>query len=118
MSDLAPSRFIVGIDLGTTNSSVAFVDTAEAAWRVLDFLVPQVVAPNVIEARETVPSFHYEAGEGEFAQGALDLPWGERGRREVVGIFARDHGAAVPGRLISSAKSWLSHAGVDRTAAL
>src|SRR5688572_10826972 len=111
MDPLTASRFIVGIDLGTTNSSVAFVDTAEANWRVRDFVVPQVVAPNVIEGRETVPSFHYEAADGEFAQGALDLPWGERGRRYAAGVFARDHGAAVPGRLISSAKSWLSHSG-------
>ncbi|HEX5445946.1 MAG TPA: Hsp70 family protein, partial [Pirellulales bacterium] len=69
-------------------------------------------------ARETLPSFHYEAAAGEFAAGALALPWSERDRNYAVGFFARDHGASVPGRLIASAKSWLCHPGVDRTAQL
>src|SRR5205823_9630696 len=66
------------------------------------------------------PSFHYESAAGEFAPGALRLPWSDAGEdlRTAVGAFARDHGAAVPGRLVVSAKSWLSHAGVDRTAGL
>ncbi|HEX2973038.1 MAG TPA: Hsp70 family protein [Tepidisphaeraceae bacterium] len=113
-----PSRFIVGIDLGTTNSAVAYVDTEEAAWRVRDLAIPQLVAPSTIEARETLPSFHYEAAEGEFPADGLKLPWSGEAEGHVVGFFARDHGATVPGRLISSAKSWLSHSGVDRTAAL
>ena len=117
-----PSRYIVGIDLGTTNSAMAFVDTEEAsadgARRVHDFAVPQITAPGVIEARDTLPSFHYEPAAGEFAVGAMRLPWQDREPDYVVGTFARDHGETVPGRLISSAKSWLCHAGVDRTAEL
>src|SRR5688572_22198409 len=108
-------RYLVGVDLGTTNSAVAYVDTAEPAggWRVKDFPIPQVVAAGEVEARVVLPSFHYEPAAGEFPGGALGLPWG--GADHVVGSFARDHGAAVPGRLVVSAKSWLSHGGVDRT---
>ncbi|HVX14349.1 MAG TPA: Hsp70 family protein [Pirellulales bacterium] len=111
-------RFIVGIDLGTTNSAVAYVDTAAESWEVRTFAIPQLVAPGEIEARETLPSFHYEAAAGEFAAGSLKLPWDAKPREYAVGTFARDHGANMPGRLISSAKSWLCHPGVDRTAQL
>ncbi len=112
------SRYVVGIDLGTTNSAVAFVDTAAEAWRVETFLIPQLVAPGVVEARETLPSFHYQRAAGEFAAGALRLPWSEPDPEIAVGVFARDRGAISPGRLIASAKSWLCHSSVDRTAEL
>lgn len=109
---------MVGIDLGTTNSAVAFVDATAETWRVRTFVVPQLVAPGETESRETLPSVHYEAAPGEFPAGALGLAWGGGDRNYSVGILARDHGANVPGRQISSAKSWLCHAGVDRTAQL
>ncbi len=112
------SRFVVGIDLGTTNSAVCYIDTADARCQVHTLAIPQVVAPGAIEARETLPSFHYEAAAGEFSKGALRLPWDTTEPRYTVGIFARDHGATVPGRLIASVKSWLCHSGVDRTAAI
>jgi molecular chaperone DnaK (HSP70) len=111
-------RFVVGIDLGTTNSALACVDTARTEWGVEDVPIPQLVAPGRIEPRETLPSFHYEPAAGEVAPGALRLPWDAEDSRHAVGVFARDHGAAVPGRLVTSAKSWLSHAGVDRKAGL
>ena len=102
------SRFVVGLDLGTTNSAMAYVDTHETPRRIRTFAIPQVVAPGQIEARDTLPSFHYQPASGEFSE------------RDgyFVGHFARDHGTLVPGRMISSAKSWLCHAGVDRTADL
>src|SRR5438093_2663694 len=112
------SRFVVGIDLGTTNSAVCYIDTADARWQVHTLAIPQMVAPGESEARETLPSFHYEAAAGEFSKGALRLPWDTTEPRYTVGIFARDHGATVPGRLIASVKSWLCHSGVDRTAAI
>src|SRR5712691_13186577 len=112
------SRFVVGIDLGTTNSAVGYIDTAEARWQVHTLAIPQVVAPGEIEARETLPSFHYEAAVGELSKGAFRLPWDTAEPRSTVGVFARDHGATVPGRLIASVKSWLCHSGVDRTAAI
>src|SRR5439155_24762885 len=113
-----PPRFVVGIDLGTTNSAAAQVDTARADWKVEDLPVPQLVGPGRAESRETLPSFHYEPVPGELPPGALRLPWDPDDPRHAVGVFARDHGAAVPGRTIASAKSWLSHAGVDRRAGL
>ncbi|MDB6153707.1 MAG: Chaperone protein DnaK [Chthoniobacteraceae bacterium] len=114
-SPTSTARFVVGIDLGTTNSAVAYVDTEKGAIRT--FTIPQLVAPGEIEARETLPSFHYEPAESEFS--TLRLPWDTgQAAGHVVGVFARDHGAVVPGRLVVSAKSWLSHSGVDRTADL
>lgn len=114
--DATPARFVVGIDLGTTNSAVAYVDTSVASWRVMELPVPQLVAPAVVEDRDTLPSFHYEAAAGEMADGALRMPWSTESPAYSVGVFARDQGTKVPGRLIASAKSWLCHSGVDRTA--
>lgn len=112
-----PSRYVVGIDLGTTNSAVCFVDTQVADWSVSTFLVPQRIAAGEIEARETLPSFLYQPAPNEFPPGALPMPW-EEGEAGVVGIFAREQGKLVPGRVIESAKSWLCHPGVDRTSPL
>ena len=114
----APSRYVVGIDLGTTNSAVCYVDTTERPWRARVLEIPQLVAPSQIESRDTLPSFHYQPLPAEAASGALQLPWHSGQENFVVGFMARDHGAAAPGRLVASAKSWLCHAGVDRTADL
>jgi hypothetical protein len=114
----AASRYVVGFDLGTTNSAVTYVDTTEDPWEIRTFAVPQVVAPGQIEARETLPSFHYQAATSEFARGSLRCPWQKDDPDFAVGFFARDQGALAPGRLINSAKSWLCHTGVDRTAPL
>lgn len=116
-NDPISSRYLVGLDLGTTNSAMAYVDTAERVRRIQIFSVPQVVAPGLIESRETLPSFHYQPAKGELSVDALRLPWSADGD-VVVGQFARDHGSLVPGRMISSAKSWLCHGGVDRNADL
>lgn len=114
----SPARFLIGIDLGTTNSAVAFVDTADKTWKVRDLAIPQLLAAATVEARQTLPSFYYQAATGEFAAGALRLGWSSEDPKNAVGFFARDHGAAAPGRLVVSAKSWLSHSGVDRTAGM
>ena len=116
--DEAPSRYVVGIDLGTTNSAVAYVDTDEHPWRVRVFRIPQLVAPGQVEARSTLPSFHYEAASGEAAAGSLRLPWSGEAPTCAVGFWARDEAVKAPGRVIASAKSWLCHYGVDRTAEL
>src|SRR5713101_1773158 len=110
------ARFIVGIDLGTTNTACAFVDTAAGrALRV--FEVPQLVLPGEMGARPTLPSFLYLAGAHELPAGSLDPPWAT-GRAWCVGLLAREQGARVPARLVASSKSWLCHAAVDRTAAI
>ncbi len=113
-----PPRFVVGIDLGTTNSAVSQVDTEEKPWRVETFDLLQLTALPTLERRDTLPSFHYQPTVADSDGGALDLPWQSGEPSHVVGTLARDRGAEVPGRLVASAKSWLSHSGVDRTAAL
>ncbi|MBS0203999.1 MAG: Hsp70 family protein [Planctomycetes bacterium] len=118
IDDPLPSRFVVGLDLGTTNSAMAYVDTDETPRQIRTFSVPQIVAPGQIEARDTLPSFHYQPGTGEFPAGSMRLTWQNGDAGYVVGQFARDHGTQVPGRMIASAKSWLCHNGVDRTADL
>ncbi len=111
---MSDSRFIIGIDLGTTNISAYYVDTKTAVDEVVNFPIPQVVAAGEVDALPLLPSFCYLPGPNELPKGALKLPW-DRAPVVTVGKFARDQGALVPYRLIASAKSWLAHAGVDRT---
>ena len=111
------AQFVVGIDLGTTNSAVAYVDAGDPQRRVHSFPIPQLVAEANIADRPTLPSFLYVGGEHDVAPGSLALPW-DPDRAYAVGEFARMQGARVPGRLVSSAKSWLCHGGVDREAAI
>lgn len=116
------SRFLVGIDLGTTHTVVAYADTFETKTGsppIRLFEVEQLVAPGEVEARPMLPSARYLPTEGELALGDLALPW-DHGEdvvaRGVVGQLALGLGGKTPGRLVASAKSWLSHGAVDRTA--
>jgi molecular chaperone DnaK (HSP70) len=103
----------VGIDLGTTHTALAYVESEEPL-RTRVFEVPQLVAEGALASRELLPSFLYFAHESERA---LGLPW-DAERRFAVGEYARSRGSESPGRVVASAKSWLSHAGVDRRASL
>jgi molecular chaperone DnaK (HSP70) len=109
------TRHAVGIDLGTTNCALAFRDLSDGSGAVVR--IPQLTAPGVVEERLLLPSFIYVAKEGEFPDGAMAVPWDKK-ISTAAGEFARSHGAKVPTRLVASAKSWLSHSGVDRTSAL
>ncbi len=114
------SRYLVGIDLGTTNIAVAYVDTTSKAAggpKLHTFHVPQVVAAGQVQEQALLPAFLYIPGPHDLAPGAIDLPW-KKGPADAAGSFARNHGAKIPGRQVSSAKSWLCHPGVDRTAPL
>jgi molecular chaperone DnaK (HSP70) len=115
------ARYLVGIDLGTTNSALAYVDTerkVRGPWpEVQTFPVPQLIAPGELGEGPLLPSFLYLPGAHDLPAGSTALPW-DKERQYAVGEFARNHGARVPGRLVTSAKSWLCHAGVDRSAAL
>ncbi len=114
-------RYLIGIDLGTTNSALAYVDLhdvpAKSAPKIHSFRVPQLVAPGEVGDRDLLPSFLYLPGQHDLAPGATALPW-DSGCSYAVGEFARNQGSKVPGRLATSAKSWLCHAGVDRSAPL
>ncbi len=111
-------RYIIGIDLGTTNCALSYVEfpqNKDDKKEVKNFDILQVTAPGVTEEKPLLPSFMYIASDVEFPAGSLDLPWAS-GRSFCVGEFARKRGAESPKRLISSAKSWLCHAGVSREA--
>jgi len=116
---MAQSRYIIGIDLGTTNSAVAYVDLTDEADPppIRLFKVPQLVSEARVEPRSSLPSFLYLPGLHDLPAGATVLPW-DAGRGYMVGEFAREQGARVPARLVSSAKSWLCHGGVDRESPL
>ena len=109
------AKFIVGIDLGTTNSALAYCDaaTSEEQSRIEVHRIPQLVNPNEVVERSLLPSFLYIPGEFDFPKGSLVLPW-EPDPTLVIGELARKRGAESPNRLIASAKSWLSYAAVDR----
>jgi molecular chaperone DnaK (HSP70) len=114
-------RFLIGIDLGTTNSALAYVDLRQtpAGGRpdIKPFPIPQLVNQAEVKDRPLLPSFLYLPGPHDLPPGATALPW-DPARAYAVGEWARNHGGRVPGRLVSSAKSWLCHAGVDRSAGL
>ncbi len=116
--DKAPARYVVGIDLGTTNSAVMYVDTAESPWQVRHLPIPQWVDRGQVEARDTLPSFHFQPLAQSVTDGGLRLPWDQDDRSWMVGVLAREEGMKSPGRLVASAKSWLCHTGVDRAAKL
>jgi hypothetical protein len=137
MTKAPRSRFIVGIDLGTTHTVVAYADATRAPERpaprrdedederarprppIEVFPVPQLVAPGEVLERPVLPSFRYQAAEDELGEAARTLPFAEplpELPAGVVGTLAQRLGASVPGRLVASAKSWLSNASVDRAA--
>ena len=112
-----PARYVVGIDLGTTNCAINWVDTEEDPWVVRIFSVPQLTGPGQCESRDTLPSFHFEPPI-DFRTDAIQLPWHNSPPDYIVGHFARDYAQHTMGRTISSAKSWLCHGAVDRRGAI
>ena len=114
-------RYAVGIDLGTTHCALSYVDlgSSEGDEVVQDLMrVPQLTAPGSVEELPLLPSFLYLPHPDEFAAGDLALPWSGGVAGPILGEMARTVGARTPIRLVSSAKSWLCHPGVDRRAAI
>ncbi len=110
------AQYAIGIDLGTTHSGLSYFPLTDgksrgAAQAMLP--VPQLTSPGTLEPKQLLPSFLYLPNAAEFPEGSLALPWDKKSK-DIVGELARSHGAKVPARLVSSAKSWLCHAGVDR----
>lgn len=113
------SEFIVGIDLGTTHCVLAYAEASpqgsgeRPSIRVLP--IPQISGPGEIAESPLLPSFLFLPGPHDVPAEAIRLPW-QSNPDVVVGEFARSRGAEIPNRLVFSAKSWLCHSGVDRTA--
>ncbi|GBC61209.1 hsp70 family protein [Desulfonema ishimotonii] len=113
---MADPVYVIGIDLGTTNSVVAYTEAdvekgKTPEIRVLE--IPQLVDAGSVEKRSVLPSFIFLPGKHDVAEDALKLPWDEKNTR-AVGEFARERGSEIPQRLVASSKSWLCHTLVDR----
>lgn len=111
---MSSARYSVGIDLGTTHCVLSYVELGVPEDQVvLNVMpIPQLVAPGVIEEKSQLPSFIYLPHAAEIAEGETALPWTAK-PAHLVGEIARNLGSKAPIRLVSSAKSWLCHAGID-----
>ncbi|MFW5774820.1 MAG: Hsp70 family protein [Chitinivibrionales bacterium] len=112
-----PAQFAIGIDLGTTNSVVAYTSLESEEPQVKLLQVSQVVAPSTIEQRSGLPSFCYLTTPGEEQSGVFAQEW-QKDKGYCVGEGARRQSADVPTRTISAAKSWLANTRVDRHTAI
>jgi len=113
---LKDPAYVVGIDLGTTNTVVAYTKTDIGIYEKPEIFVleiQQVVKPGIVEKRNVLPSYILVSGKHDVEEKSLSLPWGED-NKNAVGVFARERGAEIPHRLISSSKSWLCNDMVDR----
>ncbi len=118
------SRYIIGIDLGTTNSAACYIDTEARKLphqQIHTFRIPQLTAPGIVETKEVLPSFYYISSDHELPRGTLNLPWSPASPdrestilKHAVGTFAKEHGARVPTNLVRSAKSWLCNSTANR----
>lgn len=109
--------YIIGIDLGTTNSAVSYINLkSENKRRIKIFKIPQLTGHGEFSKLPILPSFLYIPGQYDIEKEAVALPWNNNDVINFVGAYARDHGSKMPFRLVSSAKSWLCHKDVDRKA--
>ncbi|EOW3976965.1 Hsp70 family protein [Vibrio parahaemolyticus] len=118
---MASPRFLVGIDLGTTNTVVAYCEITDNLEQseVSLFDIDQLIGPGEVVRKPLLPSFRYHPAVGQISPSDLTLPWDKEPvagdiNNVIVGEWARELGAKVEGRQVSSAKSWLSHQAVDR----
>jgi len=119
---MASPRFLVGIDLGTTNTVVAYCEITDNLEQseVSLFDIDQLIGPGEVVRKPLLPSFRYHPAQGQISPSDLTLPWENQPvsgdiNNVIVGEWARELGAKVEGRQVSSAKSWLSHQAVDRS---
>ncbi|HDM8044977.1 TPA: hsp70 family protein [Vibrio campbellii] len=119
---MASPRFLVGIDLGTTNTVVAYCEITDNLEQseVSLFDIDQLIGPGEVVRKPLLPSFRYHPAVGQISSSDLTLPWENEPvsgdiSNVIVGEWARELGAKVEGRQVSSAKSWLSHQAVDRS---
>ena len=107
------AQFVIGIDLGTTNSVLSYASLSDEKPLVQVLPIPQLVAANTIESRSVLPSFLYLATDAETASKTFALPWNDQ-TSFATGYLARGLSAEFPDRTIGAAKSWLCHSKVDR----
>ena len=107
------TQYVVGIDLGTTNSVLTYAPLEGEEPQVEVLPIPQLVGAGTVESHSGLPSFVYLASEHEAGDNVYDLPW-QAGPEYAVGELARRQAAEVPDRTVSAAKSWLCHSRVDR----
>jgi len=105
------ARFSLAIDLGTSNSAIAIADLESGETGIIE--IAQTLGPNQIGEMPTLPSAIYIPHSEEFPQSSFPLPWNDAGERAIIGQFARERGALVPDRVVTSAKSWLSNPHID-----
>lgn len=110
---MSKEKYIIGIDLGTTNSTLAYARLEESNQEIKQFAIPQIVSSGIQGESFSLPSFIYFPLKEEVSAKAVGIEW-DPSRELCVGIFARDRGAELPSRLISSSKSWLCNSGIDR----
>ncbi|MEH0696519.1 Hsp70 family protein [Vibrio owensii] len=122
---MASPRFLVGIDLGTTNTVVAYCEITDnlEQSKVSLFDIDQLIGPGEVVRKPLLPSFRYHPAVGQISPSDLTLPWENEPvsgdiSNVIVGEWARELGAKVEGRQVSSAKSWLSHQAVDRSSGI
>ncbi len=118
--DAEARRYSIGIDLGTTHCVLSSVDLQLSEGEKTEYqvlAVPQLVSPGVVQSDDQLPSFIYQAHPDELPEGDLILPWTDS-PQAIVGMIARQLGSKTPIRLVSSAKSWLCHAGVNCRSAI
>ncbi|MEZ9080733.1 Hsp70 family protein [Vibrio harveyi] len=122
---MASPRFLVGIDLGTTNTVVAYCEITDNLEQseVSLFDIDQLIGPGEVVRKPLLPSFRYHPAVGQISPSDLTLPWENEPvsgdiSNVIVGEWARELGAKVEGRQVSSAKSWLSHQAVDRSSGI
>jgi len=106
-------RYLVGIDLGTTNNALAFIDLDKPHLAIQLFAIPQLSTLGKVDTLPTLPSFCYLSTQNEWPRGTLKLPWKDE-TSLFVGQFAKIQGARVPTKLVQSAKSWLSNIAANR----
>lgn len=114
MKDLSESRYIIGIDLGTTNTTISYVDTREENPVSKTLSVPQIIAPGEVAESTTLPSYVYLADPTNLKEGSLDLPWDADHKDYCVGAYASKMPSSLPTMIVSSAKSWLCNDSVEK----
>ncbi len=114
--DNKAAKYLVGIDLGTTHTVVAYIEAtkSKATQEIKIFGVDQLIAPGEVASRSLLPSVRYHPATGELSE--ADISFSPAGDSAIIGEAARLLGAKTQGRFVTSAKSWLSHPSVDHTA--